>query len=194
MESKEIKKVIGARVAQERRRVGLSLPKFAAALAAAVKSDEPVSGEAIRRYEKGLDLPRPEIRAALAAFSGKPEAYFVLAEEPSKAQSVIDNQGQLRQLNPREEQVLELLKELYPEQQRDLIIRLHQEVAYAKFLRTHAVKNFRPISDKQMLAILNRGAGLPPKKRTRKKPKPSQKTPGRPAGTERDDYPDNWNE
>lgn len=179
MESKEFKKIIGERIRAERRRMNFKFrPPFAKAMAKAVGSNDAVSGEAVRRWEEGKDLPGPEYRRQLVALTGKPEPYFVVVvhEPPRTPATVINNEGELRQLSALEEQVLEQMKDMYPEQIRLLVAgTLLKEASYARFLKSQGVKTFRPISDKAMKALLEAGGDFPPAARAKERAKKAKK-------------------
>jgi len=73
---------IGKRIARHRLLKGWSRPELGRLMAASIAREKPFSGEAVRRYEEGLDEPGNDARKALAAVFGKSELYIEFGDSP----------------------------------------------------------------------------------------------------------------
>jgi transcriptional regulator with XRE-family HTH domain len=90
-----VDKTIAERILRLRNSKTWSRPELGRELASAIGKKKPYSGEAVRRWEEGLDQPGRKARAALAKVFGLSEAYIEFG--PATASRVTQVQEQQAQ-------------------------------------------------------------------------------------------------
>lgn len=156
---------ISARIKRLRTGKGWSRPELGRRMAKAIGRGKPFSGESIRRYEKGIDVPRRDGRAGLAAVFEKDEAYIMFGESGTKAEAQQPTARYAADLAPDVERLIRAYTWLMDEERDDLLKDLEAKAETNKAIAKQLGPRFKITSAERVLDVLKRGGDFPPGRR-----------------------------